>query len=127
MADVRRFDIHQKRDPDGEWGDGIPGPGQPGFDLDGFDLISDINGSFGNAVMAVDPGGDVRLGFREGGNNRELDLTGEEVDGCIGPETLGAAAKCDPRTLLNDLAERQAAYYLRWTPIARQPEPSSKV
>jgi hypothetical protein len=30
---------------------------------------------------------------------------------CVGPETLGAAAKCDPRTLVNDLAERQAAYY----------------
>ena len=30
---------------------------------------------------------------------------------CIGPETLDAAAKCDPRTLGTDLAERQAAYY----------------
>ena len=42
---------------------------------------------------------------------RALGFTGEEVDGCVGPETLGAAAKCDPRTLVNDLAERQAAYY----------------
>jgi lysozyme family protein len=30
---------------------------------------------------------------------------------CIGPETLDAVAKCDPRTLVTDLAERQAAYY----------------
>jgi hypothetical protein len=29
---------------------------------------------------------------------------------CIGPETLDAVAKCDPRTLVTDLAERQAAY-----------------
>jgi lysozyme family protein len=42
---------------------------------------------------------------------RALGFTGEEVDGCIGPETLGAAAKCDPCTLVTDLAERQAAYY----------------
>jgi lysozyme family protein len=42
---------------------------------------------------------------------RALGFTGEEVDGCVGPETLTAAAKFDPRTLVNDLAERQAAYY----------------
>jgi lysozyme family protein len=42
---------------------------------------------------------------------RALGFTGEEVDGSIGPETLDAAAKCDPRTLVTDLAERQAAYY----------------
>jgi lysozyme family protein len=42
---------------------------------------------------------------------RALGFTGEEVDGCIGPETLGAAAKFDARTLVNDLAERQTAYY----------------
>ena len=42
---------------------------------------------------------------------RALGFTGEEVDGCIGPETLGAAAKCNARTLVNDLADRQSAYY----------------
>jgi lysozyme family protein len=42
---------------------------------------------------------------------RALGFTGEEVDGCIGPETLGAAAKCEPRSLVNDLADRQTAYY----------------
>jgi lysozyme family protein len=42
---------------------------------------------------------------------RALRFTGEEVDGCIGPETLDAAAKCDPRALVADLAERQVAYY----------------
>jgi lysozyme family protein len=40
-----------------------------------------------------------------------IGFTGDEVDGCIGPETLGATAKCDPRTLVNDLAERQAKFY----------------
>jgi lysozyme family protein len=42
-----------------------------------------------------------------------LGFTGEEVDGCMGPETLAAAAKCKPRLLVDDLAERQAAYYRR--------------
>jgi lysozyme family protein len=42
---------------------------------------------------------------------RALRFTGEGVDGCVGPETLDAAAKCDPRTLVSDLADRQAAYY----------------
>ena len=42
---------------------------------------------------------------------RAIGFTGDEVDGCIGPETLGAAAKCDPRTLVNDLADRQADFY----------------
>lgn len=40
-----------------------------------------------------------------------LGFTGEAVDGCIGPETLSAAAGPDPRTLVDDLAGRQAAYY----------------
>jgi lysozyme family protein len=42
---------------------------------------------------------------------RALGFTGEEVDGCVGPETLDAAAKCDARALVDDLAERQTAYY----------------
>jgi len=40
-----------------------------------------------------------------------LGFTGDEVDGCIGPETLGAAAKSDPRALVDNLADRQAAFY----------------
>src|SRR5499427_4796897 len=42
---------------------------------------------------------------------RALGFTGEEVDGCVGPETLAAAVKCNARSLVDDLAERQAAYY----------------
>ncbi|MBV8090473.1 MAG: glycoside hydrolase family 108 protein [Alphaproteobacteria bacterium] len=42
---------------------------------------------------------------------RALGFTGEEVDGAIGPETLVAADRFDPRTLVNNLADRQAAYY----------------
>jgi lysozyme family protein len=42
---------------------------------------------------------------------RALGFTGEEVDGSIGPETLAAAAQFDARTLIDHLAERQAAYY----------------
>jgi lysozyme family protein len=40
-----------------------------------------------------------------------MGFTGDEVDGCIGSETLNAAAKCDPRSLVEDLAERQTTYY----------------
>src|SRR5215469_11770514 len=41
---------------------------------------------------------------------RALSFTGEEVDGCIGPEILAAAAKGDARVLVDELAERQTAY-----------------
>ena len=49
------------------------------------------------------------MGFGQS-SSAALGFIGEEVDGCISPETLTAAAKSDPRTLVNDLAERQAAY-----------------
>ena len=49
--------------------------------------------------------------LRRGHLRRGFGFAGEEVDGCIGPETLGAAAKCNARTLVNDLADRQSAYY----------------
>lgn len=42
---------------------------------------------------------------------RALGFTGDQVDGCIGPETLAAAAKFDARSLINDLAGRQADFY----------------
>ena len=65
-----------------------------GVDLSVFDM--GVNGGIWRSARLLQRG----LGF-----------TGEEVDGSIGPETLKAAAKCDPRTLVADLAERQAAYY----------------
>jgi lysozyme family protein len=40
-----------------------------------------------------------------------LGFTGDGVDGAIGPETLAAADRFDARTLVNDLADRQTAYY----------------
>ena len=42
---------------------------------------------------------------------RALRFTGDEVDGSVGPETLAAAAKADTRLLVDDLAERQSAFY----------------
>lgn len=42
---------------------------------------------------------------------RAIGFVGDDVDGCIGPETLSAAAKCDPRALIDDLADRQADFY----------------
>jgi len=42
---------------------------------------------------------------------RALGFSRDEVDGCIGPETLGAASRADARSLINDLATRQADYY----------------
>ena len=40
-----------------------------------------------------------------------LGFTGDEVDGSIGPDTLAAADRFDARTLVNNLADRQVAYY----------------
>ena len=58
-------------------------------------------------VMGVNAGiwGSARL------LQRSIGFSGDEVDGCIGPETLGVVVKCDPRTLVDDLARRQTAYY----------------
>ena len=40
-----------------------------------------------------------------------LGFTGDEVDGSIGPETMAAVGRFDDRRLVNNLADRQAAYY----------------
>jgi lysozyme family protein len=42
---------------------------------------------------------------------RALGFTGEEIDGSIGPQTLAAAARFDARSLIDDLAARQSAFY----------------
>lgn len=42
---------------------------------------------------------------------RALGFTGEELDGCVGPETLAAAAKIDARLLVDHLTNRQVTYY----------------
>ena len=42
---------------------------------------------------------------------RALGFTGDAVDGCIGPETLGAATKADPRTVIESLYALQSDYY----------------
>jgi lysozyme family protein len=40
-----------------------------------------------------------------------LGFTGDEVDGSIGPKTLAAVERFDARTPVNNLADRQTAYY----------------
>jgi lysozyme family protein len=67
--------------------------------------------SCGVDLMVFDMG--VNAGIWRSGRllQRTLGFTGEEVDGCVGPETLEAAGKCDARTLVDDLAERQTAFY----------------
>src|SRR5437868_10417311 len=40
-----------------------------------------------------------------------LGFEGDDVDGCIGPQTLAAARQADSRNLVEELASRQAAYY----------------
>lgn len=40
-----------------------------------------------------------------------LGFSAGQVDGCVGPETLAAALKADAAGVVNDLAERQTAYY----------------
>src|SRR6266436_5220216 len=42
---------------------------------------------------------------------RALGFTGEELNGCVGPETLAAAAKIDARLLVDHLTNRQVTYY----------------
>lgn len=79
MADVRRFNPAQKRDPNGEWGDGLPGPSLPDELSAGFDLISRVEGSFGTLAVGVDDAGDVSLSFHDGGQLRHVDLGGDEA------------------------------------------------
>jgi hypothetical protein len=79
-AVTARFDPAQKRDPNGQWGDGIPGPSLPDLDMEGFDLISRAEGTFGTLEMGVDDVGDVRLAFHEGSEARALDLGVDDVD-----------------------------------------------
>ena len=40
-----------------------------------------------------------------------LGFMGDAADGSIGPETLAAAGRFNDRSLINNLADRQAAYY----------------
>lgn len=42
---------------------------------------------------------------------RALGFSGSAVDGCIGPETLGAVAKADPRTVIGSLYTLQSDFY----------------
>ncbi len=71
-------------------GDSLP----PGVDLSAFD--------FG-----------VNAGTRRSAEllQRALGLADDQVDGCVGPETLRAAAAAGAAALIGALAERQAAYY----------------
>jgi lysozyme family protein len=66
----------------------------PGVDLSVFDM--GINAGIRRSARLLQEA----LGF-----------TGDEVDGAIGPETLAAADRFDARTLVNNLADRQTAYY----------------
>lgn len=42
---------------------------------------------------------------------RALGFPPADVDGCVGPQTLGAVRKADPAALIVKLADMQAAYY----------------
>jgi lysozyme family protein len=66
----------------------------PGVDLSVFDMGVNA-GIWGSARLL----------------QQALGFTGDEVDGSIGPETLAAAGRFDDRRLVNNLADRQAAYY----------------
>jgi len=79
VADVRRYNPSQERDPNGKWGDGVPGPSTDFFDMAGLDNVVEIEGTFGDLALGVDDAGDVRLAFREGGKVREFDLGSDEV------------------------------------------------
>ena len=71
-----KYNPHQLRDPEGQW---TPG-GVPDFlDLTGRTDVQQVEGSFGDLAMGLDPAGDVRVAFREHGKVREMDLGLEEV------------------------------------------------
>lgn len=83
MADVRRFDPGQGRDPDGKWGDGMPGPDLPDLDTSRFTVTADIDGTFGQLVMGYDHVGDVVFAFHEHTgatiHAREMELGSDEL------------------------------------------------
>jgi hypothetical protein len=68
VVELERYDIHQKRDPDGKWGDGIPGPSAdlPGMSLDdyldSYDIHDETPTSSG-LLVATMTDGDMQLGF----------------------------------------------------------------
>jgi lysozyme family protein len=66
----------------------------PGIDLSVFDM--GVNAGIWRSARLL---------------QQALGFTGEEVDGAIGPETLAAVGKFDPRALVNELADRQTGYY----------------
>lgn len=71
-------------------GDSLP----PGVDLSTFDF--GVNAGTGRSAMLLQDA----VGF-----------SGDEVDGCIGPETLRAVLKADAEQVIEALASRQAEYY----------------
>ena len=70
--------------------DGLPA----GVDLMVFD--HGVNAGTGRSAMIL---------------QQAIGLTGAEVDGSIGPQTLAAAGQMAAAALINDLAARQRAYY----------------
>ena len=99
-----------------------PIPGPPGQGHDAEDGESDFSIALLDSAGAdaLPPGVDLSV-FDMGVNagiwrsarllQQALGFTGEEVDGSIGPETLAAADRFDARNLVNNLADRQTAYY----------------
>ncbi len=73
-----KYDEHQRRDPDGTWGDGIPGPSTD-FDMSRLTGVVEVEGTFGDLAMGLHDTGDVRFTFRSDGQIRELDLGIDEV------------------------------------------------
>ena len=55
----------------------------------------------------------VNTGIRRSARllQQALGFTGEKVDGSIGPETLATADRFNAPSLVNNLADRQTAYY----------------
>jgi lysozyme family protein len=66
----------------------------PGVDLSVFDFGVNA-GVFGSARLL----------------QRAIGFSDNDVDGCIGPITLDAVSKADPRAVLNKLAMLQTSYY----------------
>lgn len=62
-------------------------------------------------LMVFDSGMNIGTGRSAEMLQEAAGLSGADVDGAIGPQTLAAVARVAPAAMIGDLADRQRAYY----------------
>lgn len=109
MADVRRYDPNQQRDPNGEWGDGVAGPSQlkDALRLAGRIDLGPDEQLLGSARVDGEQGG-VRLALTDRGGRRMLRFgAGGEAYGQRNREEGIAAWDGNPSSPPLSAAERE--------------------